>query len=135
MGHEILSLPETAREWPRAVAPVSAHRISSAMGRFRRAVEQQELQGDFVDKLVEQKIGEQAAPAVRRDAPRPITLFRLVAASRHGPWVRCWGGMGVPLSQSCAGGAPICGGLSAEEWVVSRAGSIGWAELSADYLK
>ena len=55
------------------------------MGRFRRAVEQQELQGDFVDKLVEQKIGEQAAPAVRRDAPRPITLFRLVAAIRHGP--------------------------------------------------
>ena len=37
------------------------------MGRFRRAVEQQELGGNFVDKLVEPKIGEEAAPAARRD--------------------------------------------------------------------
>ena len=49
MKHQILNLPETAREWSRAVAPVSAHRISAAKGRLRRSVEQQELWGRFVD--------------------------------------------------------------------------------------
>ena len=49
MKHQILDLPETAREWSRAVAPASAHRISAAKGRFRRAVERQQLQGNFVD--------------------------------------------------------------------------------------
>ena len=37
------------------------------MGRFRRVVEQPELGGNFVDKLVEPKIGEEAAPAALRD--------------------------------------------------------------------
>ena len=49
MKHQILILPERAREWSRAVAPVSAHRISAAKGRLRRSVEQQELWGRFVD--------------------------------------------------------------------------------------
>ena len=53
MKHQILNLPETARKWSRAVAPVSAHRLSAAKGRFRRAVEQQELGHNFVDKQVE----------------------------------------------------------------------------------
>ena len=53
------------------------------MGRFRRAVEQHELGGNFVDKLVEPKIGEEAAPAARRDGPNP--LFRSTAASRREP--------------------------------------------------
>ena len=55
------------------------------MGRFRRAVEQQELGGNFVDKLVEPKIGEEAALAARRDEPGPIILFRSTAASRREP--------------------------------------------------
>ena len=68
--------------------------------------------------------------------PVAVAMVWLVSPGRWvEEWVRCWGGMGVPLSQSCAGGAPICGGLSAEEWVVSRARSTGWAELSADYIK
>ena len=49
MKHQILNLPETARKRSRAVAPVSAHRLSAAMGRLRRSVEQQELWGRFVD--------------------------------------------------------------------------------------
>ena len=48
---------------------MSAHRLSAAKGRLRRSVEQQELWHKFVDKLVEQKIGEEVAPAVRRDGP------------------------------------------------------------------
>ena len=41
-------LPETARKRSRAVAPVSAHRLSAAKGRLRRSAEQQELWGNFV---------------------------------------------------------------------------------------
>ena len=55
------------------------------MGRLRRSVEQQELWHRFVDKLVEQKIGEEAAPAARRDESGPITLFGTAAASRCEP--------------------------------------------------
>ena len=55
------------------------------MGRFCRVVEQQELGGNFVDKLVEPKIGEEAAPAARRDESRLITLFGTAAASRREP--------------------------------------------------
>ena len=55
------------------------------MGRFRRAVEQQELGGNFVDKLVEPKIGEEAALAARRDESGLILLFRFTAASRREP--------------------------------------------------
>ena len=86
---------------------MSAHRLSAATGRLRRSVEQQELWGRFVDKLDEQKIGEEAAPAstlfgtnrmskispkkrhrppaARRDEPGPITLCRTAAASRREP--------------------------------------------------
>ena len=85
MKHQILSLPETARKRSRAVAPVSAHRLSAAKGRLRRSVEQQELWHRFVDKLVEQKIGEEAAPAARRDESGLITLFGTAAASRREP--------------------------------------------------
>ena len=76
---------ERAWKWSRAVAPVPAHHVSAAMGRFRRAVELQELGGNFVDKLVEPKIGEGAAPAARRDEPGPIPLFTPAAASRREP--------------------------------------------------
>ena len=55
------------------------------MGRLRRSVEQQELWHRFVDKLVEQKIGEEAAPAARRHESGPITLFGTAAASRREP--------------------------------------------------
>ena len=55
------------------------------MGRFRRAVEQQELGGNFVDKHGEENFGEEAAPAARRDEPGPIILFRNAAASRREP--------------------------------------------------
>ena len=79
------SLPEIPRKWSRAVAPVLAHHASVAMGRLRRSVEQQELWHRFVDKLVEQKIGEEAAPAARRDESGPITLFGTAAASRREP--------------------------------------------------
>ena len=85
MKHQILNLPETARKWSRAVAPVSAHRDSAATGRLRRSDEQQELWGNFVDKLVEPKIGEEAAPAARRDGSGLITLFGTAAASRREP--------------------------------------------------
>ena len=85
MKHQILNLPETARKWSRAVAPVSAHRNSAATGRLRRSVEQQGLWHSFVDKLVEPKIGEEAAPAARRDESRLITLFGTAAASRREP--------------------------------------------------
>ena len=64
---------------------MSAHRISAAKGRLRRSVEQQELWGRFVDKVVEQKIGEEAAPAARRDESGPIALFGTAAASRREP--------------------------------------------------
>ena len=74
-----------AWKWSRAVAPVPAHHVSAAMGRFRRAVEQQELGGNFVDKLVEPKIGEEAALAARRDESGLITLFGTAAASRREP--------------------------------------------------
>ena len=76
-------MPEIARKWSRAVAPVLAHHASVAMGRLRRSVEQQELWHRFVDKLVEQKIGEEAAPAARRDESGPITLFGTAAARRR----------------------------------------------------
>ena len=55
------------------------------MGRFRRAVEQQKLGGNFVDKLVEPKIGEEAALAARRDESGLITLFGTATASRREP--------------------------------------------------
>ena len=65
------------------------------MGRFRRAVEQQELGHNFVDKevepRVEQNFAEEAAPAACRDEPGPITLFRTATASRRGPT----GGLGA----------------------------------------
>ena len=85
MKHQILNLPETAREWSRAVAPVLAHHTSASRGRFRRAVEQQELGHNFVDKEDEQNFAEEAAPAARRDEPGPIPLFTTAAASRRGP--------------------------------------------------
>ena len=78
MKHQILNLPETARKWSRAVAPVSAHRNSAATGRLRRSDEQQELWGNFVDKHVQENFGEEAAPAARRDESEPITLFALM---------------------------------------------------------
>ena len=74
-----------ARKWPRAVALVSAHRISAASARFRRAVEQQELGGNFVDKHGEENFGEEAALAARRDEPGPIPLFTTATASRREP--------------------------------------------------
>ena len=80
-----MNLPETARRRSRVVAPVLAHHTSAAMGRFRRAVEQQELGHNFVDKQVEQNFGEEAAPAARRDEPGPSPLFRSAAASRRAP--------------------------------------------------
>ena len=55
------------------------------MGRFRRAVEQHELGGNFVDKLVEPKFGEEVAPAARRVESGLITLFGTAAASRREP--------------------------------------------------
>ena len=55
------------------------------MGRFRRAVEQQELGGNFVDKHGEENFGEEAALAARRDEPGPTILFRSTAASRREP--------------------------------------------------
>ena len=64
---------------------MSAHRLSAAKGRLRRSVEQQGLWHSFVDKLVEPKIGEEAAPAARRDESGQITLFRSTAASRREP--------------------------------------------------
>ena len=45
----------------------------------------QELGGNFVDKLVEPKIGEEAALAARRDESGLITLFGTAAASRREP--------------------------------------------------
>ena len=80
-----MNLPETARKWYRVVAPVPAHHVSAARGRFRRAVVQQELGHNFVDKHVEEKFGEEAALAARRDEPAPIILFRSTAASRREP--------------------------------------------------
>ena len=71
------------------------------MGRFRRAVEQQELGGNFVDKLVEPKIGEEAAPAARRDESGLITLFGTATASRRGPT----GGLGAAAPVRAASGA------------------------------
>ena len=65
------------------------------MGRFRRAVEQQDLWHKFVDKLVEQNFGEEAAPAVRRDKPGPDTLCRTAAARRRGPTLRRAGRRGT----------------------------------------
>ena len=76
---------ERAWKWSRAVAPVPAHHVSAARGRFCRAVEQQELGGNFVDKHVEENFGEEAALAARRDEPGPIILFRSTAASRREP--------------------------------------------------
>ena len=55
------------------------------MGRFRRVVDQQELGGNFVDKLVEPKIGEEASPAALRDESGLITLFGTATASRREP--------------------------------------------------
>ena len=55
------------------------------MGRFRRAVEQQELGGNFVNKELEQNFGEEAAPAARRDESGLITLFGTATASRREP--------------------------------------------------
>ena len=76
---------ERAWKWSCAVAPVPAHHVSAARGRFCRAVEQQELGGNFVDKHVEESFGEEAALAARRDEPGPVILFRSTAASRREP--------------------------------------------------
>ena len=80
-----MRLLERAWKRSRAVAPVSAHRLSAAKGRLRRSVEQQGLWHRFVDKLVEPKIGEEAAPAALRDESGLITLFGTAAASRREP--------------------------------------------------
>ena len=96
-----MNLPETARRRSRVVAPVLAYHTSAAMGRSRRAVEQQDLWHKFVDKLVEQNFGEEAAPAVRRDKPGPDTLCRTAAASRRGPT----GGLGDAALDRAASGA------------------------------
>ena len=78
----ILRLLERAWKWSRAVAPVPTHHTSASRGRFRRAVEQQELGGNFVDKHGEENFGEEAALAARRDEPGPV---RSTAASRREP--------------------------------------------------
>ena len=78
----ILRLPETAWRWPRVVAPVPAPHISASRGRFRRAVEQQELGHSFVDKEVEQNFAEEAAPAARRDEPGPTEGLGAAALDR-----------------------------------------------------
>ena len=101
MKHQILNLPETAREWSRAVAPVLAHHTSASRGRFRRAVEQQELGHSFVDKELEQNFGEEASPAARRDESGPMTLFGTATASRRGPT----GGLGAAAPVRAASGA------------------------------
>ena len=101
MKHQILNLPETAREWSRAVAPVLAHHTSASRGRFRRAVERQELGHSFVDKEVEQNFGEEAPPAARWDESGPITLFDTATASRRGPT----GGLGAAAPVRAASGA------------------------------
>ena len=62
-----------------------AHHVSAARGRFCRAVEQQELGGNFVDKHVQENFGEEAALEARRDETGPVTLFRSTAASRREP--------------------------------------------------
>ena len=97
----ILRLPETARRWPRVVAPVPAPHISASRGRFRRAVEQQELGHSFVDKELEQNFGEEASPAARRDESGPMTLFGTATASRRGPT----GGLGAAAPVRAASGA------------------------------
>ena len=51
--------------------------------------------------MVEQKIGEEAAPAVRRDESGPVTLCRTAAASRRGPT----GGLGAAALDRAASGA------------------------------
>ena len=68
-----------------------APHISASRGRFRRAVEQQELGHSFVDKELEQNFGEEASPAARRDESGPMTLFGTATASRRGPT----GGLGA----------------------------------------
>ena len=93
-----MRLLETARKRSRVVAPVLAHHTSAARGRLRRSVEQQELWHKFVDKLVEQKIGEEVALAVRRDGPGSVTLCRTAAASRRGPT----GGLGAAALERAA---------------------------------
>ena len=95
-----MRLPETAWRWPRVVAPVPAPHISASRGRFRRAVEQQELGQDFVDKQVERNFAEEAAPAACRDEPGPITLCRTATASRRGPT----GGLGAAALDRAASG-------------------------------
>ena len=47
-NRSILKLLETARKWPRAKSPVSAHRISAARTRLRRPNEQQEPGHNFL---------------------------------------------------------------------------------------
>ena len=80
-----MRLPETAWRWPRVVAPVPVPHISASRGRFRRAVEQQELGHSFVDKELDQNFGEEASPAARRDESGPMTLFGTATASRREP--------------------------------------------------
>ena len=96
-----MRLPETAWRWPRVVAPVPAPHISASRGRFRRAVEQQELGHSFVDKELEQNFGEEASPAARRDESGPMTLFGTATASRRGPT----GGLGAAAPVRAASGA------------------------------
>ena len=79
-----------------------AHHVSAARGRFRRAVLQQGLGHNFVDKQVEENFGEgEAALAARRDEPGPIPLFTTATASRRGPT----GGLGAAAPVRPASGA------------------------------
>jgi len=75
--------------------------FSASRGRFRRAVEQQELGHSFVDKELEQNFGEEASPAARRDESGPMTLFGTATASRRGPT----GGLGAAAPVRAASGA------------------------------
>jgi hypothetical protein len=86
---------------PRCSPPVPAPHISASRGRFRRAVKQQELGHNFVDKEDEQNFAEEAAPAARRDEPGPIPLFTTAAASRRGPTE----GLGAAALDRAASGA------------------------------
>ena len=119
MKHQILNLPETARKWSRAVAPVSAHRSSAATGRLRRSDEQQELWGNFVDKHVQENFGGEAAPAARRDESGPITLFRSTAASRREPT----GEMGAAALDRAASEARAAA-ADRPTWQLEKAGTV-----------
>ena len=121
------------REWSRAVAPVPAHHhLSAARGRFCRAVEQQELGGNFVDKHVQENFGEEAALAARRDEPGPVILFRSTAASRREPT----GELGAAALDRAASEARAAAD-DRRDMAVRTAGFVppGWRNCSSDPLK